>query len=190
MVRTAGTRVSIPLTTQVPGFASVYEVPLTSLDGEPLDAGSLRGRAVLFVNVASLCGLTPQYDGLQTLYDRYRERGLVVVGVPCDQFGGQEPGTAEEIAEFCTSSYSVTFPLIEKLEVNGQNRHPLYKVLCELPDVSGVAGDVEWNFEKVLVSPAGEPVARFRPTTPPDAAELVEAIEEQLPGGVSPGVGP
>lgn len=187
MVRTAGTSLPIPLTAQVTDFASVYEVPLTSLDGEPLAAGALRGRAVLFVNVASQCGLTPQYDGLQALYDRYRERGLVIVGVPCDQFGGQEPGTAEEIAEFC-SSYSVTFPLTEKLEVNGEARHPLYQLLCGLPDESGVAGDIEWNFEKILVSPAGEPVARFRPTTPPDATELVEAIEEQLPGD-SPGGG-
>jgi glutathione peroxidase len=186
MDRTAGTPLPIPLTAQVTDFSSVYEVPLTSLAGEPLAAGSLRGHAVLFVNVASQCGLTPQYDGLQALYDRYRERGLVVVGVPCDQFGGQEPGTAEEIAEFC-SSYSVTFPLTEKIEVNGQARHPLYQLLCGLPDASGVAGDIEWNFEKILVSPAGEPVARFRPTTPPDAAELVEAIEEQLPGGDSAG---
>jgi glutathione peroxidase len=164
----------------------VFEVPLIALDGEPLDAGLLRGRAVLFVNVASRCGLTPQYEGLQGLYERYRERGLVVVGVPCDQFAGQEPGSREEIAEFCTESYSVTFPLTEKLEVNGRSRHPVYDLLCSLPDGSGVAGDVQWNFEKILVSPAGTPVARFRPTTLPDAPEVVEAIEAQLPGGAAP----
>jgi glutathione peroxidase len=164
----------------------VYEVPLTALSGETLDPSLLRGRAVLFVNVASRCGLTPQYEGLQRLHDRYRERGLVVVGVPCDQFAGQEPGTAEEIAAFCADSYSVTFPLTEKLEVNGHARHPAYELLCAHPDGSGVAGDVQWNFEKILVSPRGEPVARFRPTTTPDAEELAAAIEGQLPGGTAP----
>ena len=168
------------------GLASVYEVPLTSLTGEPLDPSSLRGRAVLFVNVASRCGLTPQYEALQALYDRYRGQGLAVVGAPCDQFGGQEPGTPEEIAEFCSESYAVTFPLTEKLDVNGHARHPLYELLCALPDGAGAAGDVQWNFEKFLVSPRGEPVARFRPATLPDAPDLIEAVERQLPGGSSP----
>jgi glutathione peroxidase len=165
---------------------SVFELPLNTLGGELLDPALLRRRAVLVVNVASRCGLTPQYQGLQELYDRYRERGLLVVGVPCDQFAGQEPGTAAEIAEFCNETYAVTFPLTEKLAVNGQNRHPLYQALTQLPDPSGLAGDVQWNFEKFLVSPRGEPVARFRPTTLPHADELVAAITEILPGHANP----
>jgi len=166
--------------------SSVYEVPLTALTGERLDPALLRGRVALVVNVASRCGLTPQYEGLQRLFERYRDRGLVVVGVPCDQFAGQEPGTPDEIANFCSASYSVTFPLTEKLEVNGHARHPLYEILTALPDQSGTAGDVQWNFEKFIVSPRGEPIARFRPTTLPEAAELVEAIEQNLPGQASP----
>jgi glutathione peroxidase len=162
-------------------MSSVYELPLTALSGEPFDPSLLAGRASLIVNVASHCGFTPQYEGLQRLYDDYRGRGLVVVGVPCDQFGGQEPGTAEEIAEFCSTTYSVTFPLTEKVAVNGAERHPLYDVLTSTPDASGVAGDIEWNFEKFVVSPEGEPVARFRSATAPDAAELVAAIEAALP---------
>jgi glutathione peroxidase len=159
---------------------NIYDVPLTSIAAEPLDQGLLRGHVSLIVNVASRCGLTPQYDGLQSLYERYRERGLVVLGVPCNQFGDQEPGTPEEIVEFCSTSYSVTFPLTEKLDVNGPDRHPLYELLTAAPDQAGEAGDVQWNFEKFVVSPRGEVVARFRPTTPPDAAELVEAIEKNL----------
>ena len=160
---------------------SVYDIPLTTLAGAPLDPAELRGRAALIVNVASRCGLTPQYEGLQRLYDRYRDRGLVVIGVPCDQFANQEPGDADEIAEFCAAEYKVTFPLTEKVPVNGRHRHPLFELLTELPDDTGLAGDVEWNFEKFLVSPRGEPVARFRPTTLPEDVELTRALEAQLP---------
>jgi glutathione peroxidase len=165
---------------------SAYEIPLTALSGGPLDPSLLRGRATLVVNVASRCGLTPQYEGLEQLYERYRDRGFVVVGAPCNQFAGQEPGSAEEIAEFSSTTYPVTFPLTEKLDVNGQNRHPLYALLTALSDESGAAGDVAWNFEKFLVSPQGEPVARFRPTTLPDAPELIEVIEELVPGSAAP----
>ena len=165
---------------------SVYEVPLAALSGEPLDASLLRGRAALVVNVASHCGLTPQYEGLQRLYERYRERGFVVVGLPCNQFARQESGDAAEIAEFCEESYGVTFPMTEKVAVNGHDRHPLYDLLTLLPDGAGVAGDVQWNFEKFVVSPRGEPVARFRPTTAPEDDELAAAIEAQLPGRPSP----
>jgi glutathione peroxidase len=156
------------------------------LSGDPLDPSVLRGRAALIVNVASRCGLTPQYEGLQRLYERYQPRGLVVLATPCDQFGGQEPGTPEEIAEFCWENFSVTFPLTEKLDVNGQNRHPLYSLLTVQSDSSGSAGDVQWNFEKFLVSPRGAPVARFRPTTVPEAEELLEALESVLPGTAAP----
>ncbi len=165
---------------------SVFEIPVDRLEGGRLDPALLRGRVALIVNVASHCGLTPQYDGLQHLQDRYREGGLVVVGVPCDQFGGQEPGTPEEIAAFCSESYAVTFPLTGKVDVNGHARHPLYEVLTPLPDGAGVAGDVKWNFEKFVVSPRGAPVARFRPTTLPDSDELVSVIEANLPGRPSP----
>jgi glutathione peroxidase len=161
--------------------SSVYGALLTGLDGRPLDPELLRGRATLVVNVASECGYTLQYAGLQQLYERYRERGLVVLGAPCNQFGNQEPGTADQIAEFCSTVYSVTFPLTEKLAVNGPDRHPLYERLTGIPDADGVAGDVEWNFEKFVVSPEGAAVARFRSETEPDDPRLVAAIEAQLP---------
>ena len=160
---------------------SVYDIPLTTLAGTPLDPEELRGRAALIVNVASRCGLTPQYEGLQRVYDLYRDRGLVVVGVPCDQFANQEPGSADEIAEFCSTEYNVTFPLTEKLSVNGYFRHPLFDLLTQVPDSTGSGGDVEWNFEKFLVSSRGEPVARFRPTTLPEDVEVARAIEAHLP---------
>jgi glutathione peroxidase len=168
------------------GAVSVYEVPLMALSGEPLDPSLLRGRTALIVNVATHCGLTPQYEGLQRLYERYRERGLLVLGAPCNQFASQEPGSSEEIAEFCAESYAVTFALTEKLDVNGNKRHPLYALLTAIPDGKGVCGDVQWNFEKFVVSPRGEPVARFRPTTPPEDEELTAVIEGLLPGRPSP----
>lgn len=159
---------------------SIWDVPLTGLDGSPIDPAHLRGRAVLVVNVATRCGLTPQYAALQALHERYRDRGFAVLGVPCNQFAGQEPGTAAEIAAFCETAYAVEFPLTEKLEVNGRRRHPLYGALTAVADANGRAGDVAWNFEKFLVSPAGEPVARFRPPVQPDAPELVAALEAAL----------
>jgi glutathione peroxidase len=161
--------------------SSVYDVRLTGLDGRTLDPELLRGRVALIVNVASECGYTPQYTGLQQLYERYRDGGLVVLGVPCNQFGGQEPGTAEEIAEFCSTIYSVGFPLTEKLDVNGRGRHPLFQRLTAIADGDGEAGDVAWNFEKFVVSPGGEPIARFRTATEPDDPRLLAAIEAQLP---------
>jgi glutathione peroxidase len=161
--------------------SSLYHVPLTALDGRPLDRELLRGRVTLVVNVASECGYTPQYAGLQRLYEQYRERGLVVLGAPCNQFGGQEPGTAEEIAEFCSTKYSVSFPLTEKLAVNGPDRHPLYERLAGVSDADGVAGDVKWNFEKFVVSPDGLAVARFRAETEPDDPRLLATIDAQLP---------
>jgi glutathione peroxidase len=162
-------------------MAALHEIPLTAIDGNPLDLDGFAGRALLVVNVASRCGFTPQYEGLQRLHERYRERGFSVLGVPCNQFAGQEPGTAEEVVAFCSSTYQVTFPLSEKLEVNGRRRHPLYRRLTAVADAEGVAGDVRWNFEKFLVSPSGEVVARFRPPTEPEDDELVSALERVLP---------
>lgn len=152
---------------------------LEALDGSTLDLAAFRGRATLIVNVASRCGLTPQYEGLQRLYERYADRGLKIVGVPCNQFGEQEPGTPAEIAAFCSENYDVTFLLTAKLDVNGPNRHPLYDELTATPDAEGEAGDVRWNFEKFLVAPDGS-VTRFRPLVTPDDPELVAAIERVL----------
>ena len=155
---------------------------LTMLDGSDTTLDAYAGQALLVVNVASECGFTRQYAGLEDLYERYRNRGLTVIGVPCNQFGEQEPGTAEEIAEFCQANFGVTFPLLAKTDVNGPDRHPLFARLTEAADVTGKAGDVTWNFEKFLVSPQGEVVGRFRTKVEPDDPELVAAIETVLPG--------
>jgi glutathione peroxidase len=160
---------------------SIYDVKIDALDGSPFDLSSLEGREVLVVNVASRCGLTPQYTGLEELQQRYGARGFTVLGVPCNQFGGQEPGTADEIQTFCSTTYGVTFPITEKVDVNGQQRHPLYQRLTDVPDGEGEAGDIQWNFEKFLVSPSGDIVARFRPRTEPGSTDVVEAIEANLP---------
>ena len=163
---------------------SLHDVEINSLDGEQKRIGDYKGKALLVVNVASQCGLTPQYAGLQQLYDEYAERGLEVLAFPCNQFGSQEPGTADEIKSFCESSFGVTFPLFEKIDVNGPNRHPLYAQLTQVPDAKGHDGDIRWNFEKFLVSPEGEIVARFSPIVTPEAPELLEAIESQLPAAL------
>lgn len=160
---------------------TLHDIPLHTLTGEPTTLGAWSGKAVLLVNVASKCGLTPQYEGLERLQNTYGERGFTVLGVPCNQFAGQEPGTAEEIQTFCSTTYGVSFPLLEKTDVNGADRHPLYTELTKVADAAGEAGDVQWNFEKFLISPAGEPVARIRPRTEPEAPEVVAAIEAQLP---------
>src|SRR4051812_24881329 len=159
----------------------LYDAKISTLEGDDADLSDYQGKALLMVNVASKCGLTPQYEGLQKLHDQYADQGFEVLGFPCNQFMGQEPGTAEEIREFCDTSYSVTFPLFEKIDVNGAQRHPVYEVLTATADAEGEAGDVKWNFEKFLVSPDGEVVGRFRPQVQPDDDALVEAIEANLP---------
>jgi glutathione peroxidase len=163
------------------GIVSIYDVEIGALQGGPANLSQYRDKVLLIVNVASRCGLTPQYAGLQKLADEYADRGLVVLGVPCNQFGGQEPGTAAEIVEFCDVNYGVTFPLTEKVEVNGPGRHPLYQRLTGTPDATGQAGDVLWNFEKFVVGTDGEVAARLRPQVTPDAPELLAAIETALP---------
>ena len=160
---------------------SIYDVDIATLDGQPLDLEQYQGKAVLVVNVASKCGLTPQYTGLESLQKRYADRGFTVLGVPCNQFGGQEPGSSEEIQTFCSTNYGVTFPMTEKVEVNGDDRHPLYERLTAVPDNEGKAGDIAWNFEKFLVDPSGEIVARFRPLVEPESDEVVNAVEAVLP---------
>ena len=159
----------------------IYDAKINTLEGEPADLSEYRGKALLMVNVASKCGLTPQYTGLQELHDKYADRGFEVLGFPCNQFMGQEPGSAEEIREFCDTNYHVDFPLFEKIDVNGANQHPIFAELEQTADADGEAGDVKWNFEKFLVSPDGNVVARFRPQITPEDPALVSAIEDQLP---------
>ncbi|MFI5046284.1 MAG: glutathione peroxidase [Acidimicrobiia bacterium] len=159
----------------------MYDAKVNTLDGEPADLSAYEGKALLVVNVASKCGLTPQYEGLQALHDQYADQGFEVLGFPCNQFMGQEPGSAEEIREFCDTTYGVTFPLFEKIDVNGAQRHEVYEVLTAKEDAEGVAGDVKWNLEKFLVSPDGEVVGRFRPQVQPSDEALVAAIEANLP---------
>jgi glutathione peroxidase len=161
---------------------SIYDVSIRALDGNPADLNAYGDRAVLLVNVASQCGLTPQYTGLEQLHERFADRGFTVLGVPCNQFGGQEPGTAGEIATFCSTNYGVTFPLTEKVEVNGDGRHPLYQQLVDLPDSGdGHTGDIRWNFEKFLIAPGGQVVARFNPMVEPTSDDVVGAVEKVLP---------
>ncbi|MFC4852020.1 glutathione peroxidase [Actinophytocola glycyrrhizae] len=157
----------------------LHDIPLQTLDGSPATLAGLPGRVFLIVNVASKCGLTPQYRGLEALHERYADQGLSVVGFPCDQFGGQEPGSAEEIRTFCATNYGVTFPMMAKTEVNGGGRHPLYAELVTTGDADGEAGDVQWNFEKFLVDGSGA-VTRFRPGVTPEDPALVTAVEKAL----------
>jgi glutathione peroxidase len=159
---------------------SLTDIPLTTIDGDATSLADFAGKTVLVVNVASKCGLTPQYEGLERLQQKYGERGFTVIGVPCNQFMGQEPGTAEEIKTFCSTTYGVSFPLLEKSDVNGDTRHPLYAELTQVADTEGEAGDIQWNFEKFLISPDGTVAARFRPRTDPEADEVVAAIEQNL----------
>ena len=160
---------------------ALYDYPIHTLDGEATSLKAYEGNALLLVNVASACGLTPQYTGLEALQQKYQPRGFSVLGFPCNQFGQQEPGTPEEIAQFCSSNYDVTFPLFEKIEVNGEGRHPIYAELEETADAEGHTGDVRWNFEKFLVSPEGKVLARFSPLTTPEDPALGGAFVEALP---------
>lgn len=160
---------------------SILDLSLGRLDGSDATLGDITGgKPALLVNVASKCGLTPQYTGLEALHAQYADRGFTVVGLPCNQFGGQEPGTSEEIAEFCSATYGVTFPMTEKIEVNGEGRHPLYAELTATPNENGEAGDIAWNFEKFLVDGSGSIVARFSPGVVPEDPALVAAVEGLL----------
>ncbi|MFC9845736.1 glutathione peroxidase [Streptomyces sp. NPDC060223] len=159
---------------------SVLAVEIDSLQGGSADLGQYRDKAVLIVNVASKCGLTPQYAGLERLQERYAAQGFTVLGVPCNQFMGQEPGTSEEIAEFCSATYGVTFPLTEKVDVNGDGRHGLYERLVDTADAEGHSGDIRWNFEKFLIGRDGSVVARFSPQVEPESAEVVAAVEKAI----------
>ena len=157
----------------------IRDIPLTTIDGDPATLADYADDVVMVVNVASRCGLTPQYEKLEALQREYGELGLTVLGFPCNQFAGQEPGDADDIKEFCSTTYGISFPLMEKAKVNGRNRHPLYAELTKVADAAGKAGRVKWNFEKFIIQPGGE-VQRFRPTTQPDAPEVIAAIERGL----------
>ncbi len=159
---------------------ALYDIPIHTLQGDNAKLGDYKGKTLLLVNVASKCGLTPQYEGLERLQKTYGDRGFSVIGFPSNQFMGQEPGTPEEIAQFCSATYGVTFPLMEKIDVNGEDRHPIYAELTAKEDAEGKAGDITWNFEKFLLSPKGDIVARYRPQVEPEDPTVVGDIEAQL----------
>jgi glutathione peroxidase len=159
---------------------AIYDTDIAALDGTPNVLADLNGKVTLVVNVASKCGLTPQYEQLEAIHEQYADRGFSVLGVPCNQFLEQEPGSAEEIATFCSTTYGVTFPMTEKVEVNGDGRHPLYEQLTPVADADGRDGDIQWNFEKFLVGADGSVVARFAPTVVPDDPAIIAAIESAL----------
>ncbi len=158
--------------------AGLYDIPLKDIDGKESSLKAYQGKVLLIVNVASKCGLTPQYTALQSLYAKYKDQGLVVLGFPCNQFGGQEPGTNEEIKQFCSGKYDVSFPLFDKIEVNGPNRHPLYVALAG--SESPFPGDIKWNFNKFLIGRDGKILNRFEPQTKPDSPEVLKALEAAL----------
>ncbi|MFC5501465.1 glutathione peroxidase [Lysinimonas soli] len=158
----------------------IRDIELTTIDGAPTSLADYADKVVLVVNVASKCGLTPQYEKLEQLQKEYEDRGFTVLGFPCNQFLGQEPGSTDEIKEFCSTTYGVTFPLMDKVKVNGRDKHPLYAELTQVKDENGKAGKVKWNFEKFVITPQGQ-VSRFRPQTQPDAPEVIAAIESALP---------
>jgi len=157
---------------------SIYDIPVKDIDGKETSLKPYSGKVILIVNVASKCGLTPQYKALEALYEKYKDQGLVIVGFPCNQFAGQEPGSDEEIKKFCSSKYNVTFPLYDKIEVNGVNRHQLYVALAGAN--SPFPGDIKWNFNKFLISRDGKITKRFEPRTTPDAPEVTAAVEAAL----------
>lgn len=158
---------------------ALRDIPLTTIDGEPTTLAEYDDKVVMVVNVASRCGMTPQYEKLEQLQKQYGEQGFTVLGFPCNQFLGQEPGSTEDIKEFCSTTYGVTFPLMDKIKVNGRGKHPLYEELTQVKDADGKAGKVKWNFEKFVIAPDGA-VSRFRPSTQPDDPSVIAAIENGL----------
>ncbi len=160
--------------------ASIYDFTMKSIDGQPVSLKTYSGKVVLLVNVASRCGFTPQYAGLEALYEKYKDRGLVIVGIPANNFGSQEPGTNEEIKKFCSSKYNVSFPMMSKVSVLGDDKTPLYQFLTDKSQDPQFGGDIKWNFTKFLVDRKGNLVARFEPNVTPDSAEVQTAVESAL----------
>jgi len=159
----------------------LWTAPIHTLQGAATKLADYQGKALLLVNVASKCGLTPQYTALEALHEKLAPRGFTVIGFPCNQFGGQEPGTPEQIQTFCSTTYGVTFPLTEKIDVNGAGRHPIYHALTAIPDAAGQAGDIRWNFEKFVVSADRSKITRFGPQVEPDDPALLAAVSAGLP---------
>jgi glutathione peroxidase len=159
----------------------MWNVPIKTLKGEPTTLAAYKGKALMLVNVASQCGNTPQYATLEALQKKYEPKGFTVIGFPCNQFGGQEPGTAQEISTFCATHYGITFPIMEKIEVNGSARSPIYQALTQVADASGHTGDIRWNFEKFVVSADGKKITRFSPKTKPEDPTVIAAVEQALP---------
>jgi glutathione peroxidase len=162
-------------------MTAITDFHVKAANGADADLSEFAGKVLLVVNVASKCGFTPQYEGLEALHRKYADRGFEVLGFPCNQFGAQEPGTADEIQTFCSTTYGVTFPLTEKIDVNGARRHPIYQELTKIADGAGTDGDIRWNFEKFVVSADGAKITRFDPRTSPDDPKVVAAIEAGLP---------
>lgn len=160
---------------------SIYDFEVKTIKGEKVDLSKYKGKTVLLVNVASKCGYTKQYADMQKVYDKYKDQGFVILGFPCNQFGGQEPGTESEILEFCQENYGVTFPMFSKVEVNGEGKAPLYKYLTALETAPKAAGDISWNFEKFLIGPDGKVVGRYSSKVTPGSKEMTEKIEALLP---------
>jgi glutathione peroxidase len=170
-----------PTPVTVDNLDSIWNTPIKTLKGKPTTLAAYKGKALMLVNVASQCGNTPQYTTLEALQKKYEAKGFTVIGFPCNQFGGQEPGTAEEIQTFCATNYGITFPIMEKIEVNGDNRHPIYKALTPIADAAGKSGDIRWNFEKFVVSADGKKVTRFSPKIKPEDPSVIGAVEAALP---------
>ena len=182
----AGDPAKLPPAGQAPAPATVdkelamWNASINTLQGKPMHLADYKGKALMIVNVASKCGLTPQYETLEAVQKKYESKGFTVIGFPCNQFGHQEPGSAQEIQTFCSTTYGITFPMTEKIEVNGPGRHDIYKALTPIADAEGHTGDIRWNFEKFLVGRDGNVIARFGPLVVPEAPELVESIEKAL----------
>ena len=168
------------MTASLFGASSVLEYTMKSIDGKPAPLAAYKGKVVLLVNVASKCGYTPQYEGLEAVYRKYKDQGLVVLGFPANNFGGQEPGTDEEIKTFCSSKYNVTFPMYSKISVKGADKAPLYQFLTDTAANPSTGGEIKWNFTKFLVDKNGKVIARFEPAVKPESAELTGAIEKAL----------
>jgi glutathione peroxidase len=177
-MKTIGCVAALFLMTTLLHAGSIYDIAVKDIDGKDTTLGAYKGKVILIVNVASKCGFTPQYKNLEAVYEKYKGQGFVILGFPCNQFGGQEPGTDEEIKQFCTSKYFITFPLFDKIEVNGSNRHPLYVALAG--ENSPFPGNITWNFNKFLISRDGKILKRFDSKIKPDAPEATEAIEAAI----------
>ena len=167
-------------TVAMAGEKSIYNFTMNSIDGESTPLSKFQGQVVLMVNVASRCGFTPQYSALEKVYEKYKDRGFVIVGFPANNFGGQEPGSDQEIKNFCSTKYNVTFPMMAKVSVKGDDKTPLYQFLTDKTANPSTGGEIQWNFTKFLIGPDGRPVVRFEPNVTPDDPRLTEAIEKEL----------